>query len=112
VYNQYIVRVDAERRDALRAYLSERQVGTEIYYPIPLHLQVCFQTLNYGEGDFPESERAAKQTLALPIYPELTEDAQRTVVDAIATFFGRKAIGHGIPKPHVATTGVRSSAKV
>lgn len=85
VYNQYVIR--ARDRDGLRAYLEAQGVGTEIYYPIPLHLQECFTSLGYGAGDFPESERAAKETLALPIYPELTPEMQEYVVDRIKTFY-------------------------
>ncbi len=88
VWNQYVIRVPHARRDALRAFLAERQIGSEIYYPIPLHLQECFQPLGYAPGSLPESERAARETLALPIFAELTADEQRTVVAAIAQFFG------------------------
>ncbi len=86
VYNQYVIRVPDALRDPLRAYLTERRIGTEIYYPIPLHLQSCFASLGYRPGDFPHSETAARQTLALPMYPELTETAQRHVVHLIAEF--------------------------
>ena len=86
VFHQYVIR--APRRDALRQYLQERQIGSEIYYPIPLHLQPCFAYLGYREGDFPEAERAAKEVLALPMFPELTEDEERWVVASVAEFYG------------------------
>lgn len=87
VWNQYVVRVPDGRRDALREHLAQAKIGTEIYYPVPLHLQECFRSLGYGEGSLPESERAARQTLALPIFPELTAAEQQTVVRQIAAFF-------------------------
>ena len=86
IFNQYVVR--AERRDELRSFLSERQIGTEIYYPMPLHLQECFGYLGHARGDFPDSERAAAQTLALPIYPELSSEQLGAVVAAITEFYG------------------------
>jgi len=85
VFHQYVVR--AYRREELREFLSARKIGTEIYYPIPLHLQPCFVYLGYREGDFPEAERAAKEVLALPMFPELTEEEQRWVVKCIADFY-------------------------
>jgi dTDP-4-amino-4,6-dideoxygalactose transaminase len=84
VWHQYVVRT--RRRDALREFLAIRGIGSEIYYPVPLHLQDALKSLGYNQGSFPESERAAREVLALPIFPELREDEQQTVVAAIAEF--------------------------
>jgi dTDP-4-amino-4,6-dideoxygalactose transaminase len=84
VWHQYVIRT--ARRDGLRQFLTERKIGSEIYYPVPLHLQEALKPLGYTEGSFPEAERAAREVLALPIFPELREDEQQTVVAAIAEF--------------------------
>jgi dTDP-4-amino-4,6-dideoxygalactose transaminase len=84
VWHQYVVRTP--RRDALREFLAARKIGSEIYYPVPLHLQDALKCLGYSAGAFPEAERAAREVLALPIFPELREDEQQTVVNAIAEF--------------------------
>lgn len=84
VWHQYVIRT--RKRDALRDFLAIRQIGSEIYYPLPLHMQAALKGLGYAEGSFPEAERAAHEVLALPIFPELREDEQETVVSAIAEF--------------------------
>jgi dTDP-4-amino-4,6-dideoxygalactose transaminase len=85
IFNQYVVRV--QNRDALKDHLTARSIGTEIYYPVPLHLQKCFEYLKHAPGDFPQSERAAAETLALPIYPELTQAQLDHVVASVADFY-------------------------
>ncbi len=87
IYNQFVVR--APRRDGLCAHLAKREIGNAIYYPVPLHLQRCFSHLGGAPGDFPAAEEAALSTVALPIYPELTRDHQRRVVETIAEFYSR-----------------------
>jgi dTDP-4-amino-4,6-dideoxygalactose transaminase len=85
IFHQYVIRV--RQRDELRAFLKERGVGSEIYYPVPLHLQKCFAYLGYAPGDLPEAEQAAKEVLALPMFAELEEYEQKHVVDSIAEFY-------------------------
>lgn len=87
IYNQYTIRT--KQRDALQAHLKAKEIGTAIYYPIPLHLQQCFAYLGYKQGAFPESERAAKEVLSIPVYPELTQVQQDETIEAVRSFFGR-----------------------
>jgi dTDP-4-amino-4,6-dideoxygalactose transaminase len=85
IYHQYVIR--SSRRDELRAHLSEQKIETAIYYPLALHEQPCFEYLGYKQGDFPEAEAAARESLALPIYPEISREAQQYVVRWVAEFF-------------------------
>jgi dTDP-4-amino-4,6-dideoxygalactose transaminase len=87
IYNQFVIRV-LGRRDELRYFLTDAGIGTDVYYPVPLHLQECFTYLGYKKGDLPKSEKAAEETLALPIYPEMKVEQQQFVVEKIAEFFG------------------------
>jgi len=84
IYNQYVIRVP--KRDELRKFLTERTIGNEVYYPVPLHLQKCFAALGYKEGDMPNAEAAAQETIALPVYPELTEEQIRYVAATVREF--------------------------
>jgi dTDP-4-amino-4,6-dideoxygalactose transaminase len=88
IYNQFVIGL--AERDQLQAYLKSKDIGTEIYYPVPLHRQECLIALGHREGDFPEAERACRELLALPIYPELNEDQQRYVVHSIEAWFARR----------------------
>jgi dTDP-4-amino-4,6-dideoxygalactose transaminase len=87
IFHQYVIRVP--ERDRLRKFLAEEGIGTDIYYPVPLHLQECYSFLKHRRGDLPVSEKASEEVLALPIYPELTEDHQKAVVNRIEAFYGK-----------------------
>lgn len=88
VYNQFTIRTS--RRDELSAYLTQREIGNRVYYPVPLHLQECYQDLGYRKGDFPVAEQAAQEVLSLPVYPELTDDQLHYVVETIKSFFDQR----------------------
>ena len=85
IYNQFVISLP--KREDLRSFLKDRGIGTEVYYPVPFHLQECYQFLNYHEGDFPETERASKELLAIPVYPEITVQQQEHVVATIREFY-------------------------
>jgi dTDP-4-amino-4,6-dideoxygalactose transaminase len=99
VWNQYVIRVPNGKRDDLRQFLAEAKIGTEIYYPLGLHEQPCFAYLGYAPTDLPETYRASREVLALPIFPELTAREQQTVVKRIAAFFRRSSAGHALTGP-------------
>jgi dTDP-4-amino-4,6-dideoxygalactose transaminase len=103
VWNQYVVRVPDGQRDRLRTFLGEAKIGTEIYYPLGLHAQECFCYLGYAPGDLPETDRAAQEALALPIFPELTAEEQKFVVDRMASFFRTASQGHALTGPKFLT---------
>ena len=86
IYNQFVILVP-DKRDELKRYLQDSGIGSEVYYPIPMHLQVCFSSLGYRKGDLPVAEEAALRTLALPIYPELSDEQQACVVEKIRDFY-------------------------
>lgn len=114
VFNQYCIRVVEGRRDAVIKGLRERQIGCSIYYPKPLHLQTCFANLGYKSGSLPESERASSETIALPIYPELSEAQQEQVVRGIAEALGRsprRTVQSMLPRPKFLSTGQRISSR-
>jgi len=91
VFNQYVVRVSRGQRDSLVRHFRADKIGCEIYYPLPLHMQECLDYLGYREGDFPASERAAQDVLALPMFPEITADQQDRVVQCVARFLRQQA---------------------
>ncbi len=91
IYNQYVLRVPQGLRDELRAHLTEQKIGTEVYYPVPLHLQECFEYLGARKGSLPHSEAAALETIALPIFPELSIEQLRHVAEQVVAFVGRRA---------------------
>jgi dTDP-4-amino-4,6-dideoxygalactose transaminase len=88
VFNQYTIRVKNGERDKLKQFLDGPGISTVIYYPLPLHLQPCFSFLGYGKGDFPSAEKASKEVLSLPVYPELETEERDYIVDKIWVFFG------------------------
>jgi dTDP-4-amino-4,6-dideoxygalactose transaminase len=96
IFNQYVIRTS--KRDALQGHLQRKGVGTEVYYPVPMHLQECFAHLGLGPGSFPESERAARETLAIPIYPDLPEEQLGYVVDCIREFFATPGTDENAPR--------------
>jgi dTDP-4-amino-4,6-dideoxygalactose transaminase len=113
VWNQYVIRVRDGRRDPLRQFLAEAKIGTEIYYPMGLHEQKCFAHLGYAPTDLPETYRASREVLALPIFPGLTAREQQIVVDRISAFFRQASAGHSLAGPKFlkqAAAPVRSKA--
>ena len=113
VWNQFTIRIPGGRRDALREHLAAAKIGTEIYYPVPLHAQACFAALGYGLGSLPETERAASEVLSLPIFPGLTAQEQETVVARIAAFLAGKSTpaGHELKGPQFLRQPARPARK-
>jgi dTDP-4-amino-4,6-dideoxygalactose transaminase len=107
IYNQYVIRVPAAKRDALRDHLKNQNIGTEIYYPVPLHEQECFKHMGYKPSDLPESQSAALETIALPIYPELSEQQLRHVADSIIAFLQMGKSGAFVEPKGAVLAGVR-----
>ena len=87
VWNQFTIRVHSEKRDELQAFLAEKNIGSAIYYPVPLHMQKCFQSLGYQPEDLPETLKASQEVLSLPIFPELEAEEVKIVVDSVKQFF-------------------------
>ncbi len=115
VYNQYCIRIGDGRRDEVKQFLQQRKIGCAIYYPLPLHLQPCFEYLGYDAGALPEAERAASETLALPIFAELTFEQQERVVQAISLALGRdgkKSSPASIPAPKYLSIGSKEASEI
>jgi len=110
IYNQYIIRVPAAHRDSLRDHLKANSIGTEIYYPVPLHMQECFKYLNCGKGSLPQSEQAALETIALPIFPELTTPQLQHVADTIVGYLSSRGLTSS--RAATVTTASRATAGV
>jgi len=105
IFNQYVIRIS--HRDQLQAHLKNRGIGTEVYYPVPMHVQECFAYLGYKMGEFPVSEAAAAETVALPVYPELSETQLRYVVESVRDFFStEKSVNGGFEQSAVQTSKV------
>jgi dTDP-4-amino-4,6-dideoxygalactose transaminase len=111
VWNQYTIRILSSDRDHAQAFLTSQGIGSAIYYPVPLHLQTCFASLGYAPGNLPETERACREVLSLPIYPELDTNEQSRVVAALAEFFARESAGgtlHARQRAHDAAVRLAS----
>ncbi len=109
VWNQYTIRVGQGQRDALRSHLQAAGIGSEIYYPVPLHQQGCFESLGYRTGSLPETERTAGEVLSLPVFPQMTKQEQDTVVEQICRFYRRGSVVPPLATPHLSTRDVTTS---